>query len=797
MNDLKFALRQLFKNPGFTAVAVLTLALGIGANTAIFSVINAVLLRPPPFAEPDRLVFVSEKSKDLDNMSVSYPNYLDWVKQQEGFSELAAFRNEQWNLTGDGRPERIDGLQVSAGFFSTLGVQPVRGRVFTTDEDKVGGERVVVLGEGIWRRRFGGDPGLLNRTVTLNGEAYTVVGILPAAFQFPRRVELWTPLGHKAAWTDQRGWHPGMYVVGRLKPGVELAAARRSLETVAERLAKEYPDSNTGNSVTVMALQERLAGPAVRTALGTLLGAVVLVLLIACTNVTNLLLARATQRRKEIAVRLALGASRWQLLRQLLIESLLLAGAGGVAGLVLAFWGMAVLTNLLPALIQQLVVLSIDRTVLLFSFGVAVATGLLFGLAPAWQLANGDSAEVLKEGGRSEAAGAGRGWGRRLLIVGEVAFALVLLVAAGLLLRSFSRLQAVPVGLDPNNVLTMELRLPPYKYGDDARQAAFYRQAVEAVRALPGVRSAAFIAPLPLGFGGWQSDVRIEGEPPAKPGQGRLSDVAVVTPDYFKTMGVTILKGRVFTDADDGKNRVCIIDETFEQKHFNGDALGKRVERGDSGTNWMTIVGVARHVKNYGAGEDSRIETYQPVAQDGASGMTLVIKTAVEPTTLAEPARKAILGVDPDQPVAEIITMEQVLIRSVAERRLATMLLSLFAGLALVLAAVGLYGVMAFNVANRTREIGVRMALGAQAGDVLGLVLRQGGRLIGLGVIVGLAGAFGVTRLMSKLLFQIGAADPLTYLVTPLALAAVALLACFIPARRAARVDPMVALRSE
>src|SRR5436190_688173 len=609
MNDLKFAIRQLLKNPGFTAVAVLTLALGIGANTAIFSVVNAVLLRPPPFKEPGRLVFVSEKSKDMDNMSVSYPNFRDWQRQQAGFSSLAAFRTEEWNLTGTSQPERVVGLQVSASFFPTLGVQPRRGRVFAADEDKIGGERVVVLSEGLWQRRFGSDPAVLDRPISLNGESYTVVGILPAAFQFPRRVELWTPVGHKAAWTEARGWHPGMYVIGRLKPGIELPAARRDLEGVAARLAKEYPDSNTGNSVTVMALQERLAGPSVRTALATLLGAVLVVLLIACTNVTNLLLGRATQRRKEIAVRLALGAGRRRLLRQLLVESLLLAGAGGLAGLVLALWGMALLTNLQPAQLRDLVTLNIDRTVLLFSFAVAVTTGLLFGLAPAWQLANGDSAEALKEGGRSESVAVGRGWGRGLLIVGEVAFALMLLVAAGLLLRSFSRLQAVPVGLDPENVLTMDLRLPPYKYPDDPKRARFYQQAVEAVRGLPGVRSAAFIAPLPMGFGGWQSGVRIEGEPPARPGQGRLSDFAIVTPDYFKTMGVIILKGRAFTEADLGSDRVCIVDETFERKHFNGDALGKRLANGGDGTNWMTIVGVARHVKNYGAGEDSRIES--------------------------------------------------------------------------------------------------------------------------------------------------------------------------------------------
>ncbi|HAV62263.1 MAG TPA: hypothetical protein DCY13_07835, partial [Verrucomicrobiales bacterium] len=518
MNDVKFALRQLLKYPGFTAVAVLTLALGIGANTAIFSVINAVLLRPPPFEEPDRLVFISESAREMESISVAYPNFLDWQREQEGFSSLAAFRSETWNLTGGGRPERIVGLQVSASFFPTLGVRPIRGRVFNPAEDQVGGERVVVLSEGLWQRRFGGDPGILDRTLTLNGESYQVVGILPATFQFPRQVELWTPIGHQAKWIADRGWHPGIYVIGRLQDGVDISAARAGLETISTRLASEFPDTNAGKGINLMPLRERLAGPGVRAALLTLLGAVVLVLLIACTNVTNLLLARASHRRREFAVRLALGGSRWQLLRQLLVESLLLAGAGGVAGIILAAWGMALLTSLLPVQVSEVVTLELDRTVLLFSLGVAVATGLLFGLAPAWQLANGGTAEVLKEGGRDGAGGTRQHWGRRALLVGEVALAMMLLVAAGLLLRSFDRLQSVPIGLNPENVLTMELSLPPYKYPDAASQTAFFRQAIEEVRALPGVASAAFVTPLPLGFGSWQSGMLIEGEPMPQPG---------------------------------------------------------------------------------------------------------------------------------------------------------------------------------------------------------------------------------------------------------------------------------------
>lgn len=730
-------------------------------------------------------------------MSVAYPNFLDWQRRQNAFTGLAAFRMEAWNITGNGSPERVDGLQASANLFSILGVHPIHGRSFTPREDALGGERVVLLSEGLWRRRFGGDPAVLTRTISLNGEPYSVIGIMPASLQFPQRVELWTPIGHKADWTEARGWHPGIYVIGRLKSGVELAAARKDLEGMTASLAREYPDSNTGNSATAMALRERLAGPNVRLALGTLLCAVIFVLLIACTNVTNLLLSRATQRRREIAVRLALGAGRWQLLRQLLTESLLLSSAGGFAGLLLAFWCLGALTKLLPVQIHELVSLNLDQTVLLFSLGVAVATGFLFGLAPALQLANGNSSEALKEGGRGEAAALGRGWGRRLLVISEVALALVLLVGAGLLLRSFSRLQAVPVGIDPHNVLTMEITLPLIKYPNDSRQAAFYAQTIEAVRRLQGVQSAGFIAPLPLGLGGWNSDVRIEGEPPPKPGQGRLSDFAVVTPDYFKAMGVTLVQGRAFTTADDGKTRVCIIDETFAQRHFNGNAVAKRLANGDAGTNWMTIVGVVRHVKNYGAGEDSRIETYEPVAQNGAGSMTMVVKTAVPPLTLVEALRKAIQSVDPDQPIANVLTMEDVLARSVAERRLATLLLSLFAGLALLLAAVGLYGVMAFNVANRTREIGIRMALGAGVEDVLSLVLRQGGTLVALGIIFGLAGAFGVTQLMTRLLFHTDATDAATYIVTPLILVAVTFIACMIPARRATKVNPTVALRYE
>jgi len=800
MSDLKYALRQLLKNPGFTAVAVLTLALGIGANTAIFSLINAVLLRPASFQEieePERLVFVSEKSQDGNRISVAYPNFLDWQRQQDGFSSLAAFRNETWNLTGGGSPERLNGLQVSPEFFPTFRVRPLHGRVFTADEDKAGGERVVMLSEDLWRRRFHGDPALLDGTVTLNGEPYTVVGIVPAAFRFPQRAELWTPIGHRANWTDARGWHPGISVVGRLKPGIELAAGRRGLEAVAARLSQEYPETNTGVGVTVMALHERVAGPSVRTALGTLLGAVMVVLLIACANVTTLLLARATQRRKEIALRLALGAGRWPLLRLLLLESLLLASAGGIAGLLLAFWGMQGLAALLPAHAQAAMILSLDRTVLLFSLGVTVATGLLFGLAPAWQLAGGDPAEVLKEAGRGGSAGVGRGRSRQWLTVGEVAVTLMLLVAAGLLLRSFSRLQAVPVGLDPRNVLSLDLRLPPYKYPDDPARARFYQEAVEAVRALPGVQSAAFVSPLPLGFSRWQSSVRLEGEVPARPGQERSSDFAIITPDYFKTMGIPLLKGRTFTEADDGRVRVCIVDETFEQKHFDGDALGRRLANGREGTNWMTVVGVVRHVKNYGPGSESNIETYEPVAQNAGGGMTLVIKTAAAPMSLAEPARKAILGVDPDQPVGEVFTMQQILAINVAERRLAMLLLSLFAALALMLASVGLYGVVAFNVSHRTREIGVRMALGAQTGDVLGMVLKQAGRWVGLGMVLGLAGALGATRWMTTILFQTDAADPWIYLITPLVLAAVALLACLLPAHRAAKTDPLEALRAE
>lgn len=797
MNDLRFAFRQLLKSPGFTVVVVLTLALGIGANTAIFSVINAVLLRPPPYEDPERLVFLSETSQSSGDLSIAYPNFLDWQSQQEGFSSLAAFREDGWNLTGSGQPERVNGLQVTANFFSTLGVPPLCGRVFTAEEDKVGGEKVAVMSEGLWRRRFGSNPAALNQPITLNGESFVVVGVMPASFQFPRKIELWTPLGPQASWMNHRWLRPGIYAIGRLNPGVDMAAARTRLEVVAARLAKDFPNSNSGHGVKLMPLHERVAGPNLRSALNLLWGAVLLVLLIACANVTNLLLARASQRRKEMAVRLAIGAGRWRLFRHLMTESLLLAALGGLAGLLSAYWSLDLLRGLLPAEINEVIVLGIDQTVLYFSLVVAMAAGILFGFAPAWRLSSHNLNEALKEGGRPETGGMGRSWGQGGLIVGEVALASMLLVGAGLLLRSFSRLQAVPMGLDPHHVLTLEISLPHYKYSETRRQSAFHQQTLEAVRLLPGVISAGFVAPLPVGIGGWQSDIRVENAPPRPAGQNApLSDFATVTPDYFKSMGVTLVKGRSFTEADDGRIPVCMVDETFERIHFGGAALGKRMQLG-GGTNWMTVVGVVKHVKNYGAGKDSRIETYLPAAQEGMRWSTLAVKTHVPPLSLAEPVRQAIQSVDPDQPVARVMTMEQILARNVADRRLSVVLLSLFAVLALGLAAVGLYGVMAFYVANRTREIGIRMAMGAQLKDVLRLVLSQGGRLVALGLILGIGGAFLIMRLLASLLFQTRATDFGTYLAVPLLLSLVALGACWLPARRAARVNPLEALRRE
>jgi len=800
--DVKYGLRMLAKSPGFTLVAVLALALGIGANTAIFSVVNAVLLRPLPYQDPDQLVFISEHTEQVPDMSVSYLNFLDWQRQNQVFSSIAAFQGQNFNLTGVDRPERLSGWNVSQSFFATLGVKPFLGRDFLFDEDQPGGRPVVVVTYGFWQRRFGGDPGLVGKPLTLNGRSYTVAGILPASFKFAEvsgAADVYASLGLNAGQMKNRGNHPGIYVVARRKPGVSLEQARAQMLTIAQRLAQQYPSTNTGNSVVVVSMREELVED-VRAALLVLLGAVGLVLLIACVNVANLLLARAASREKEIAIRMALGARRLRILRQLLTESILLAAAGGGLGLLLGSWGIAGLTTLIPGDFRDVVTVSIDRWVLGFTLGVSLLTGLVFGLMPALRASRSDVNDSLKEGGRTS-AGASHQRFRSVLVASEVALALLLLASAGLMLRSISRLLAVDPGFNTDNVLTLRVALPEAKYTKDAQVVAFYKQVLERVRALPGVTSASVARPLPLTDDGWQTDFYPEGRPIPPPGQIPNSDFHMIDPDYLRVMGIPLIKGRAFTEADDDKALpVVLINATMAQRYWPGeDPIGKRIHldgRNMAGY-WATVVGIVGDTKQYGLERKSKTEFYLPYLQRSVPSMELVVRTATDPLGLVNAVRSSVEAVDPDQPVYAVRTMGQYLAESVASRRTTMLLLGVFAGLALILAAVGIYGVMAYSVAQRTHEIGVRMALGAERGDVLKLVVRSGLKLALAGVAVGLVASVGLTRLMSSLLFGVRPTDPLTLGGVALLLTAVALLASYIPARRATRVDPTVALRYE
>jgi putative ABC transport system permease protein len=794
MNDLRFAIRQLLKNPGFTIVAVLTLALGMGANTAIFSLVNAIMLRPPPFPEPERLMYLSERSPDLEAMSISYPNLVDWQKQSATFENIAGFRTEGYNLTGGELPERVQGFRVSANFFATLGVVPLHGRTFRPDEDQPSAPRVVIISEGLWQRRFGRDLTILGRPVQLDAESHVVIGIMPAAFQFPREVELWTPLGvlgGMSSWKN-RGNHPGIYAIARLKPGVTAEQARADMDTITSRLAQQYPDTNARSGASVMTLRERMVQQP-RPALLMLLGAVGFVLLIACANLANLLMARSAARAKEIAIRSALGAGRGRIIRQLLCESLMLSSLGAMAGLLLAFWGVGLLRQMIPAELQESIDITVDAIVLQFTAVLALLTALGFGLVPALQSSKPDLNETLKEGGRGAGEGRRPHRLRHALIISETALAMVLLVGASLLIRSFDRAQKVSSGLNPVGVFTTSFSLPILKYKERRDQLAFFKKLLERVSALPGIQGAAGTRTL---LGGSQIIYRVEGEAAPEPGRSPVCDFSAVSPDYFNVMGIRLLTGRAFTPADDQKApRVAVIDEKFARKHRkNGDAIGKRISTGDADT-WLTIVGVVGHVKNYGIDRHSRQELYLPFAQQPSSTMTLVVKAGNASAVAG--IRAAVREIDPDQPLTTIRPMEQILADQVAPRRITMLLLAVFSGLALALAAVGIYGVMAYNASQRTREIGVRMALGARSVDVLMMVLRQSARPVLVGAGLGLVSALALTRLMVTLLFGVSTLDPITYTLMPVTLLAVAFVASYLPARRAANVDPMEALRYE
>jgi putative ABC transport system permease protein len=808
---------MLLKNPAITFVVILALALGIGANTAIFSVVNAALLRPLPYDQADQLVFLNERSQTMDEMSISYPNFTDWRNQNHVFEKIGVYNRDSYNLTGAGEAERILTAQASADFFSALRVNAEIGRVFTNDEDKPGATPVVVLSYALWQRRFGGQTSVLNQQLTFNARSYTVIGVMPAGFQIPTRVEMWVPVGQLAGdpnW-QQRGNHPGLYGVARLRPGATMQQAEADMENVAVNLEKQYPNSNAGSRVRVRPLLEIYVSD-MRGTLWVLFGAVAFVLLIACANIANLLLARASARQKEMAIRTAMGAGRWRIARQLLTESVLLALVGGSLGLLVARWGIELILFISPNAIPRSKEIGLDWRVLSFTIGVSVLTGILFGLVPALQAGDVDVHETLKETGRGTTR---RHWLRSSLVVVEVATTMVLLIGAGLMIRSFYRLQNVNPGFSYEHLTSFNMTLPEKKYTNEEQRGEFFRRLVENIRSLPGVETAAAASGLPLGNNGWQTSFLVDGRPVPPRSETPLMEACTVTPDYFRAMNIPLLRGRYFTTQDNrsflaGRDlskldegdrliagvNVIIVDEEFAKRYWpNEDAVGKRIKLGNEATSpVLDVIGVVGRVKMDGLNQDShRVQGYFAFAQMPVPGMGVIIKAAGDPTQLVASARSQVAAIDPDQPIYGIRTMNEIRADSVAPERLNLTLLSLFAGIALVLAIVGIYGVMSYSVTQRTHEIGIRIAIGAQPRDVFRMIVGQGMMLALIGIGIGLIGAFALTRLMATMLFGVRPTDPATFAVIAVLLTGVALVACFVPGRRATKVDPIESLRYE
>lgn len=802
LRDIRYGVRSLMRRPTLTIIAIITLAIGIGANSAIFSVVNALLIKPLPFPELERIVAIweTQPGRGVARNEASMANYLDWRTQNHTCEQMGLYRWWSTNLTGGERPERILGFQVTGNFLDVLGVKPALGRGFATDEDQPGKDAVAILTHGLWQRLFGGDPGIVNKAITLNGVTRTVIGVMPEGFNYPAGVEVLAPLTITPELARSRQSH-SYYVVGRLKPNVSLSRAQADLATIASRLEKAYAESNTGWGIVVYPIVED-AVRLYKTAVLALMAAVGFVLLIVCANVANLMLARAAGRQKEMALRAALGAGRWRLVRQLLTESVMLALVGGALGVLIAHWGVDLLRTLNPGKAAQFVPgwdrLGVNPAVLAFNLGLSLLTGLLFGLAPAWQISKTDLNNALKEGGRQSSFGFHRL--RSLLVISEVALSLMLLVSAGLLMRTVLVLLKTEPGFNPNNVMTMRLNLPGTRYKDQAQRLAFYQELLRRVQSLPGVESAAAVNYLPLGGSNSSDSFLVEGIPDPPPGQEFIGRYRNCTPDYFRTMGIPVLKGRSFTDQDKaGATPVIIVNETMAQKYWpDADPIGKRV-RLNAPLNeapWMQVVGVVKDVK-HNLQTPITTDYYLPHAQDSWSSMVLVARTEGDPQSVASQMRQQVWALDKDQPVYDVQTMEQVRSFSVSLYSFSAGSLGLFAAIALLLAAIGIYGVMSYAVMQRTQEIGIRMALGARAADVLKLVVKNGMSLALLGVVAGLAGAFALTRLLQSLLFGITPTDALTFAVVTFGLLLIALLACYIPARRATKVDPLVALRYE
>ena len=805
MNDLRYALRQLRKSPGFTLIAVLTLALGIGANTAIFSVIYAVLLQPLPYPNADRLTIITETDSNQPQISVSFPDYVDWKRDNTVFEHLALSRRESFNLSGlEGRaPEQISGSLVTANFFKVIGLNPQLGRVFTEEEDRVGGPMVAVISDRLWQRLFSRDPNVLGRVMNFGNQPYTILGVMPPQMFSPRTVDVWFPLMRR---TDNPGFqsrdnHPGLYGWGRLKPGVTTEKALAEMKEIAARLSRQYPPSNNGVSVTVTQLLENQVHD-YRSSLNLLLGAVALVLLIACANLANLLAARGAARAQEFAVRSAVGASRWQIIRQLLIESFVLALVGGLLGLCLAAWGRDIIVTLAPAGVPRFQNLSLNGWVLVFSLGLSFVTSILFGLWPAWHTSRADIQLALKSGGRGSSDSAGARRSRDLLVIAEVALTLVLLSTAGLVLKSFANARGLGLGFDPHLLLSARVDLPEPTYSDETKLKNFSAALMEKLSALPGVQNAAIASNPPL-MTGWQTSFVPEGAPEPEPGKSPSVEMDVVTAGYFQTLHTPLLRGRAF-EARDTKDQppVIIVDQLLAERYFPGqEAVGKRLKMHtgpDGAIEYRSIVGVVPHLKVYGFDETTVLpQAYLPITQKPQTGLVVLLRTTLSPKSLEKPVRDIVASLDPAQPAFEFKTMQERVEETWATPRLMTFLLVCFAGLALTLAVVGLYGVMAFNGLRRMREIGVRLALGAMPAQIRMMMLGQGMRLLGAGLVLGFVGAVALSHIIRSLLFGVSANDPLIYAVVTLLLVFAAVFACWLPARRASRVNPMVTLRAE
>ena len=795
IQDLIFGLRWLRKNPGFTLLAVLMLAVGIGVNTAMFSVIHAVLLQPLPYPEADRIVWMNESGAEVQNRQVSYPNFVDWRSRNQSFEAMSTFRGWSVNITGTDKPENLIARIVTSDYFKVMRATPILGRDFTAEDDKPGAAPVTLISYGFWQQRFGGDPNVVGKEILLDDKAHTVIGVLPENFQHQGPPPLWVLMG-RLDWKE-RDVRTGGNVIARLKPGVTIEQARADMNRISQQLLQEHPITNAGaNTVNVVSLQDNITRN-VSTALKILFAAVGLVLLIACANVANLLLARAATRRKEFAVRVALGASRFRIVRQMLVESLLLAFAGGAVGLLLATWTIALLSRTAHETVPRMTGLSLNGKILAFNILATVLTGILFGVLPALRSSKTDLHETLKDSSATTTETTGKKL-RGTLVVAEVALSVALLVGAGLLVKSLVLLLNSNNGFDPNGVLTMELTVSRNRGRDKAELRRLFQPVLQAVQAQPGVEKAALSAALPGVNDGWQNDISVEGYTRSKDEVLLQVDWSIVTPDYFETMKIPILRGRTFTtDEDEQGKPVVLVDENLARRFWpNGDAIGKRIAY-DSPT-WHEVIGVVSEVRTFGSEATPRIRIYTPMGRFPQRIMLLSVRAGnVDAEALTASVMRTVHEADKDLPITEVATLEDVLDREASTRRFNTVLFSVFAVLALVLAVTGVYGVLSYSVSQRTHEVGIRMALGAGRGDVLRLFIGQGMRLVLLGLVIGLGGAFALTRLMTSLLFGVSTTDIATFAVVAVGLTLVGIFACYLPARRATRVDPLIALRYE